>query len=222
MGKKAKGLSLNYASDYYDFLTPAERSRFRRKQIDLVNLKEGENVLDVGCGTGVLSILAKITVGETGEVQGVDLAPRMISKAHTKSEKANLKIHFITASIDELPYSDEFFDVVISSLMFHHLPIEIKRKGLAEVYRVLKNGGRFFISDFCAPHYLTLPLMYLMFIWIPSTRYQLFGKLPGLIEDSPFGSENIKRIKKGFFLEYYLITKGEGGGIQRDAFSLTR
>ncbi len=91
MKKKAKGRSLNLASDYYDFLTPAERSRFRRKQIDLVNLKEGENVLDVGCGTGVLSILAKIAVGEAGEVQGVDLAPRMISKAQTKSDKANLK-----------------------------------------------------------------------------------------------------------------------------------
>ena len=81
------------------------------------------------------------------------------------------------------------------------------------MYRVLKSGGRFFISDFCAPHYLTLPLMYFMLIWIPSTRYQLFGKFPGLIGDSPFGLENIKMIKKGFFLEYYLITKGEGNGI---------
>jgi ubiquinone/menaquinone biosynthesis C-methylase UbiE len=213
MGKKAKGRSLNHASDYYDLLTPAERSRFRRRQIDLVNLKEGENVLDVGCGPGVLSILAKIAVGETGEVQGVDLAPRMVSKAQAKSEKANLKIHFVNASIDELPYSDEFFDAVISSMMFHHVPVEIKRKGIAEVYRVLKRGGRFFISDFCAPYYLMAPLMYLMFIWIPSTRYQLFGKLPGLIEDSPFGSENIEMIKKGLFLEYYLITKGEGSGI---------
>jgi ubiquinone/menaquinone biosynthesis C-methylase UbiE len=203
---KSKGISLNYFSDYYDTLTPAEKSRFRRKQINLINLQEGEKVLDVGCGTGVLSILAKMVVGETGEVAGIDIAPKMVLKAQNKIKESNLKINFSTASIDELPYGDEHFDVVISSMMFHHLPVEVKKKGLEEIYRVLKKRGRFFLSDFCSPHYLAIPIMYLMFIWLPSTRYQLLGKLRQLIEASNFGT--IKLLKKGLFLEHYLIHKG--------------
>jgi ubiquinone/menaquinone biosynthesis C-methylase UbiE len=89
--------------------------------------------------------------------------------------------------------------------MFHHLPVKVKKRGLEEVYRVLKRGGRFFLSDFGSPHYLTIPIMYLMLIWMASTRCQLLGKLPGLIEESRFGAAEL--IKKGWFLEYYLMTK---------------
>ena len=205
MEKKSKGLSLNYLAEYYDKITPAERSRFRRNQISLAQLTKGESVLDVGCGTGVLTILSKLVVGETGIVEGIDIAPKMVAKAEKKAKRAGLKIGFKTASIDALPYADECFHVVISSMMFHHLPLEIKKGGLKEVYRVLKKGGRFFLSDFCSPHYLTVPIMYLMLIWMSSTRYQLFGRLPGLIKET--NSWTVSLEKKGLFLEHYLITK---------------
>ena len=205
MKEKSKGISLNYLSDYYDTITPAEKSRFRRKQISLMHLREGEKVLDVGCGTGALSILAKLAVGETGQVEGMDIAPKMVTKAREKAARSNVEIGFRTASIDELPYPDGSFDVVISSMMFHHLPVKIKEKGLKEIYRVLKREGRFFLIDFCSPHYLTIPIMYLMFIWISSTRYQLFGNLPSLVKETGF--RTVRLLKKGSFLEYYLITK---------------
>lgn len=207
MKEKSKGISLNYLSNYYDTITPAEKSRFRRMQIGLINLQKGEKVLDVGCGTGAISFLAKLAVGETGEVEGIDIAPKMITKAKEKARKADLKIRFNISSIDDLPYPDECFDVAISSMMFHHLPVDVKMAGLKEVYRALKKEGRFFLSDFCVPHYLTIPAMYLMFIWMSSTRYQLFGKLPGLIRESGF--EEIRLVKKGFFLEHYLILKSK-------------
>ena len=207
MEKESKGVSLDYLAEHYDNVTPAEKSKFRREQIGMVDLRKGEKVLEVGCGTGALSILAKRLTGETGIVEGVDLAPKMIAKAQSKARASNLEIGFQCASIDALPYPDEFFDAVISSFMFHHLPLELKPKGLEEVYRVLKKGGRFFLCDFCSPHYLTIPLMYIMLIWTASTRHQLFGKLPGMIEESSFGHS--KLIKKGLFLEYYLMTKAE-------------
>jgi ubiquinone/menaquinone biosynthesis C-methylase UbiE len=210
MAKETRGVSLDYLSDYYDVLTPAERSRIRQKQIELIGLQEGERVLEVGCGTGVLSFLSKLRVGETGEVAGIDIAPKMIAKAEEKASKAGLDIAFKVASIDELPYPDGYFDVVISSLMLHHLPLAIKRKGLGEVRRVLKDDGRFFLCDFCSPHPLTIIPMYLMMIWRPYTRYQLFGKLPGLIRESGFAT--IRLLKKGLFLEYYLIEKAGGSG----------
>ena len=205
MAKETKGVSLDYLSDYYDILTPAERSGFRRKQIDLVGLREGDKVLDVGCGTGALALLSKLRVGETGEVAGIDIAPKMISRAKEKARKAGLDIGFEVASIDELPYSDEYFDAVISTMMFHHLPVAVKRKGLEEVRRVLKDEGRFFLCDFCAPHWLTIVPMYLMLVWTPHTRYQLFGKLHQLVRESGF--ETMRLMRKGFFLEYYLISK---------------
>lgn len=205
MEKRPKGISLDYLAEHYDKVTPRERSRFRRKQIGMVDLRKGEKVLEVGCGTASLSILAKRVTGESGMVEGIDLAPKMVAKAQDKARASRLEIGFRCASIDALPYPDECFDAVISSLMFHHLPVEIKKRGLEEVYRVLKGGGRFFLCDFGSPHYLTIPIMYLMLIWMASTRYQLFGKLPALIEESRFGTA--KLIKKGFFFEYYLMTK---------------
>ena len=208
MAKEARGVSLDYLSDYYDVLTPAERSEIRRKQIDLIGLEEGERVLEVGCGTGVLSFLSKLAVGETGEVAGIDIAPKMVARAEEKARKANLDISFQVGSIDELPYADGSFDVVISSLMLHHLPMDVKRKGLGEVHRVLKDDGRFFLCDFCSPHPLTIIPMYLMMIWRPYTRYQLFGKLPELVRESGFGT--IRLLQKGLFLEYYLIEKAAG------------
>ncbi|KDR95120.1 phosphoethanolamine N-methyltransferase [Peptoclostridium litorale DSM 5388] len=205
MKKKPRGISLDILADYYDCLTFTEKSRFRRKQIELMDIHKGEKVLDVGCGTGVLSILSKTAVGESGEVEGIDIAPRMISNAQEKAKKANLNINFNVASIDELPYPDDYFDVVIASLVFHHLPVEIKREGLQEIHRVLKDDGRFFLCDFGSPHILTAPIMYLMLIWISPTRYQLLGKLPSLIVECGFKTAEL--IKKGIFLEYYIITK---------------
>jgi len=206
---KSKGISLGRLSKYYDLITPADRSRFRRNQIRLLNPGEGESVLEVGCGTGALSILSKGIVGEKGVVEGIDIAPKMIAKARKKAEKAKLRINFRVASIDDLPYRDGVFDAVISSMMFHHLPLRVKGRGLEEAYRVLKTGGRFLLCDFCAPHGLVFPIAYLMFIWTASTRYQLFGKLPALLEASSF--RGAKLVNKGIFLEYYLLFR-EGRG----------
>ncbi len=205
MRTKSKGISLDYLADHYDKLTYTERSRFRRKQVALVGLREGESVLDVGCGTGSLSILAKLAVGDAGRVCGIDIAPGMVRKAKEKAAKYRLDIDFRSASITGLPFADEQFNVIISSLMFHHLPVPIKKEGLREISRVMKRDGRFFLSDFGVPHVITAPLMFLMLIWLGSTRYQLLGKLPKLIREAGFKS--VQRVKKGFFLDNFISRK---------------
>jgi ubiquinone/menaquinone biosynthesis C-methylase UbiE len=205
MKPEPEGISLNLLSGFYDYLTFTEKSKFRKNQIKLIDIRKGEKVLEVGCGTGALSILAKIAVGESGEVDGIDIAPKMIATAQQKARKSNLKINFRIAPVNELPYPDNSFDLVISSLMFHHLPVKVKKEGLEEIHRVLKKEGRLFLCDFGSPHILTLPLMYLILIWISSTRYQLFGRLPRLINECKFNHVELR--KKGLFLEYYLIKK---------------
>ncbi len=205
MKRHRRGISLDGLSKYYDLMTPAERSRFRRKQIELSGLRAAERVLDVGCGTGALTILARIVAGEAGEAAGIDIAANMISTAQNKASRAGLDIDFRVASVDELPFPDGYFDLVTSSMMFHHLPVQIKERGLLEIHRVLKAEGRFFLCDFLTPHPLTAPVMFLLLVWIRPTRFQLFGKLPGLIRKCGFSPPELS--EQGIFLKYRRFTK---------------
>jgi ubiquinone/menaquinone biosynthesis C-methylase UbiE len=146
-----RGIILHEAR-FYDFLAWAmmhgREGAFREKIIDLARLKTGERVLDVGCGTGTLAIAAKRRVGATGNVYGIDASPEMIARAGRKAKKAGLDIVFNKDTIEALPYPDAQFDVVLSTLMFHHLPRRMREEGVREMRRVLKPGGRVLIVDF--------------------------------------------------------------------------
>jgi len=110
-------------------------------------LQPGENVLDVGCGTGGVTIPAKLQVGKNGRASGIDPSPEMIAVARRKAIRAGLEIDFRVGVIESLPFPDGTFDAVTSSLMMHHLPEQVQVKGLAEIKRVLKPGGRLLIAD---------------------------------------------------------------------------
>src|SRR3990170_3946009 len=115
----------------------------RRMTVAMAAAAPGESVLDVGCGTGSLAIALKAEVGASREVTGIDASPEMIEQARRKAARAGLDAGFEVAPIEALPFPDARFDLVVSSFMLHHLPEDVKRKGLAEVRRVLKPGGRF-------------------------------------------------------------------------------
>jgi SAM-dependent methyltransferase len=121
---------------------------FREKVIDLARVKPGESILDVGCGTGTLAITAKRAVGPTGKVFGIDASPEMLERAGTKARKAGVDIVFKNESIDELSFPDAQFDVVLSTLMLHHLPRKLREHCSREMCRVLKPGGRVLVGDF--------------------------------------------------------------------------
>jgi ubiquinone/menaquinone biosynthesis C-methylase UbiE len=144
-------------------------NELRRETLQIAALQPGESVLDVGCGTGSLTLMAaerlgpgsKLTAagipevagirellsGKNNKVAGIDASPEMIDQARKKASKRRRAVDFRVAPIEQLPFADAEFDVVLSSLMLHHLPEDLKEQGLAEVRRVLKPGGRLIAVD---------------------------------------------------------------------------
>ncbi len=130
------------------FLFHGQIRAFRQRTITLAGLQPGEQVLDVGCGTGTLAIAAARCVGHMGRVAGIDPGPEQLARARAKAARRHLPIEFQSGVIEQLPYAEATFDVVFSTLMMHHLPAPLKRQGLSEIARVLKPGGRLVIADF--------------------------------------------------------------------------
>ena len=90
-------------------------------------------------------------VGESGETHGIDPAPEMIAVAQNKAMRSGACVNFRVGVIEDIPFPNDYFDVVLSSLTIHHLPDALKREGFVNIRRVLKPGGHLFIVDFEPP-----------------------------------------------------------------------
>lgn len=109
-------------------------------------IKEGDIVLDLGSGAGIDAILASKKVGEKGRVIGVDMTEEMIEKARENAEKAGVKnVEFLLGEIENLPVEDNFVDTIITNCVINLTPD--KSKTFSEAYRVLKKGGKIYLSD---------------------------------------------------------------------------
>jgi ubiquinone/menaquinone biosynthesis C-methylase UbiE len=146
-----KGRVIHWAAGYdllvRLFFLGRERS-FRDRLIRAARLEPGEPVLDIGCGTGSLAIAAKHRVDAAGMVCGIDASPEMIERARRKARKAQVDVRFADSVVERMPFPDGHFDVVLSTMMLHHLPGAARRQCLRETARVLKPGGRVLVVDF--------------------------------------------------------------------------
>lgn len=107
---------------------------------------KGEKVVDIGAGAGIDSMIAAKLVGDDGEVVGVDMTPAMLERALRSAKEAGREnVRFIEGHAEELPVEDEWADVVISNGVLNLVPD--KARAVAEMYRVLKPGGRLQIGD---------------------------------------------------------------------------
>lgn len=110
------------------------------------NIKLGDTVLDLGCGAGNDVFVARTFVGKTGKVIGIDMTEEMIAKANRNKEKLGLEnVEFKLGEIEQLPIEKEVIDVVLSNCVLNLVPD--KSAAFSEIYRVLKSGAHFCISD---------------------------------------------------------------------------
>lgn len=109
-------------------------------------IKEGDIILDLGSGAGIDAILAAKKVGNKGRVIGVDMTEEMIEMAKKNANKQGVKnVEFLLGEIENLPLSDNFVDMIITNCVINLTPD--KDKTFSEAYRVLKVGGKIYLSD---------------------------------------------------------------------------
>lgn len=113
---------------------------------DFAGIKKGDHVLDLGSGAGNDCFVARALAGESGKVTGLDMTEPMIKKARENCEKLNFNnVEFVLGDIEKMPFDNGKYDVVISNCVLNLVPD--KSKAFNEIFRVLKPGGHFCVSD---------------------------------------------------------------------------
>lgn len=183
-------LRYRWLTRFYDpvvALTSREKL-FKRKLLDLITPTNAGHVLDLACGTGTLARLVKLE-DPTATVHGLDGDPEILEIARHKARDEGRDVVFDLGMSFTMPYPDDSFDIVVSSLFFHHLNAENKQRTLAEVHRVLRAGGRFYVCDWGKP---ANPLLRLSFYVVQMldgfavTRDNVCGRLPEFIAAAGF------------------------------------
>lgn len=123
-------------------------SRIKAKHLSLVNPTQNQRVLDVGCGTGKTLALLRQKCDNSVELYGLEPSDDMLRQARIRLKR---KAHIRQGIAQELPWPDNYFDIVMSTQVLHHLPADEKKKMLQEIYRVLRVGGQAFVSDWGRP-----------------------------------------------------------------------
>jgi ubiquinone/menaquinone biosynthesis C-methylase UbiE len=115
-------------------------------------VQPGQRVLDVGCGTGYFARLLAQMVGPAGLVVGIDPSSEMITYASRKADQIR-PCRFLVGTAEALGFPDESFDLVVPSLMMHHLPEDLQLPALREMRRVLRPGGTLLVADAQLPRH---------------------------------------------------------------------
>jgi len=152
----------------------------------LAEVGTGQDVLDLGCGTGTL-LQALVARQPDGRYVGLDPDPQVLARARRRLTGATVEL--LEGYGEELPFEADTFDLVVSTLMFHHLTDAAKQATLAEVGRVLRPAGRLLLVDFGRPRSglpRTLLTVGSIFDGRHNMRANLAGELPALLNAADF------------------------------------
>jgi ubiquinone/menaquinone biosynthesis C-methylase UbiE len=192
-------LSFRILTPFYDFIQRwiVRDVRYKSRLIAQANIQPGQRVMDLGCGTGTLAIMAK-HAQPRAEVVGLDADPDMLKVARFKSAKENAEVKFDQGMTFSLPYPDAYFDRVLSSIMIHHLKTPDKERTAREVYRVLKPGGQLHVIDFGKPATWYGKLLGPFLHKFEEANDNIEGRLPEI-----FGAPGLKTEIVGHFWTFF-------------------
>jgi ubiquinone/menaquinone biosynthesis C-methylase UbiE len=165
---------------------------FKRKLTQQANIQPGMKVLDLGCGTGTLTLMLKNSCPEA-EITGMDGDAQVLDVARQKTRGANIQWDEGLAS--SLPYPDSAFDRVVTSLVIHHLVTDDKRRAFKEIYRVLRSpdpasgkpNGELHVLDFGAPRSLLARFITTYMRRLEETADNFDGLIPRFVTEAGFG-----------------------------------
>jgi ubiquinone/menaquinone biosynthesis C-methylase UbiE len=191
-GKFTPGLSFSILTPLYDrcvrLLGFGAFARQVMRVLEATGVRGDEALLDLGCGTGTLIIeLKKRFPGMA--ITGMDPDTKMLRMAEYKARKAGTGVELRHGFAQQMPFAGDSFDVVTSTLVFHHLPAEVKRQAMSEIRRVLKPTGFFLLADFGKPETAVLKV-FLGFVGLfESLSDNVHGRLPVMLREAGFQVE---------------------------------
>ena len=163
-------------------------STFKRALVTQADVRPHHKLLDLGCGTATLTIAIK-EAHPDADVVGLDGDANILRMAGKKAADAGVSISLHRGYSYALPYADNSFDRVVSSLFFHHLTTRNKRRTLAEIERVLKPGGQLHIADWGKAQNLIMRSVFFLVQLLDgfeTTADNVLGRLPALIGEAGF------------------------------------
>jgi ubiquinone/menaquinone biosynthesis C-methylase UbiE len=178
-------LSFRWLTPLYDPILKwiMREEAFKQRLIGRTNIQPGMKVLDLGCGTGTLTVMLKRTYPRAS-ITGLDADQQVLEMARKKGRGLNILWEAGFAS--SLPFPDLAFDCVTASLVIHHLVTDDKRRAFKEVHRVLKPNGELFTLDFGPPHSALQRLITEYMRRFEETADNFDGFIPQFISEAGF------------------------------------
>lgn len=179
----------------------------RRRLIQQANIQPGQRVLDLGCGTGLLTRMVKQSAPEA-RVTGLDGDEEVLAIARDKSRGTNIQWDHALAF--NMPYQDNSFDVVVSSFVTHHLTSADKLRAFQEVRRVLRPDGWFHIVDFGPPFNILTRVQASVMKNLERTADNFAGRILPMLTEAGFGGVKEAAHVITFFgpMAFYRAIKG--------------
>ncbi|MBT4539275.1 class I SAM-dependent methyltransferase [Candidatus Woesearchaeota archaeon] len=198
MTKFIPAARFNFLTPLFDFFCRffGLGKRYRKSLLRLIPIKSvNARVLDAGCGSGTLALELKEKY-QGLRLYGLDADEKILGIAKRKSKEKNLAIHFRQGLMQKLPFPDNSFDLVYSSLVFHHLNSKDKQLALKEIYRVINKDGILFLADLGKPkNILTAPFSWFTII-LEEGKDNYKGYLPIMLKQANFSEiEEVGRYK---------------------------
>ncbi len=183
-------LRFDWLTRFYDPVLRAtlKEEALKRRLVEQVGLRPGHRALDLGCGTATLTIMLARACPEA-DVVGLDGDPRALAIGRGKVSRAGVKVELHEGLADAAPFPASSFDRVTSSLLFHHLDADGKRRALVRVRELLRPGGELHILDWGRAGSALMRAAFLSVQFLDgfrTTTDNVRGRLPALIAEAGF------------------------------------